>query len=411
MRSPRAFATLAAAAVLGAVGGAAVVGIAGDDGGPTTTITTTEAAPRSVHVARKPSGTLTAAQVYEHAKDSVVFITAQVTQSQSSSPFGQPSEQRGEATGSGFVVSTDGHIVTNAHVVEGATRVTVKIGDGDAVGAEVVGRDASTDIALLKVTDTGGTTLKALAFADSDQLQVGDQTYAIGNPFGLDRTLTSGVVSALQRQITAPNGFSIDGVIQTDAPINPGNSGGPLLDDRGDVIGVNSQILNGAGSSESGNVGIGFAAPSNTVRNVIEQLEADGRVQHAYLGVQMGDAENGGAQVGAVADGGPAQQGGLRAGDVIVAFDGRDVADAAALSALVNARKVGDEVRLTIDRGGTRQTVTVTLGEQPASATDATQPQQTPQRQAPGEGGEPPEDPSQGQRQIDPRELLEQLIP
>jgi putative serine protease PepD len=366
MNSPKAIATLAAAAVLGAGGGAAVVGIAGEGGTTTTISTAAPASSSNVSVARSTNGTLTAGQVYQRAKDSVAYITANVTQ-QSASPFGQQ-QQQGQATGSGFVVSSDGLVVTNAHVVQGASSVTVKIGDGATKAARVVGRDESTDIALLRV-DPGSQQLTPLTLADSDKVSVGDQAYAIGNPFGLDRTLTTGIVSALQRQITAPNGFSIDGVIQTDAPINPGNSGGPLLDAHGDVIGVNSQILTG-GSSSQGNVGIGFAAPSNTVRNVISQLERGGHVAHAYLGVQLGSPESGtGALVGGVTAGGPAEQGGVRQGDVIVAFDGKRVDDATGLSTFVNAHQVGDRVELGLRHGGGDRTVTVTLGQQPASAT------------------------------------------
>ena len=277
MHTPKALLTLSAAAVLGAAGGAAVIGIAGDHG---TTATTTIVAPRQPQVqVADTSGTLDAQQVYAQAKDSVVYVTSQTDQ--------------GEATGSGFVISREGLIVTNAHVVEGATTVSVKVGDGATHPASVVGRDESTDLAVLRVQDDAGATFTPLTFADSSKLQVGDTTYAIGNPFGLDHTLTSGVVSALDRQIDAPNGYAIDQVIQTDAPINPGNSGGPLLDDHGRVIGVNSQILNGGGSSENGNVGIGFAIPSNTVRSIAGQLAADGQVEHAYLGVQLAPTESG----------------------------------------------------------------------------------------------------------------------
>ena len=290
--------------------------------------------------------------MYAQAKDSVVNVTSQTDQ--------------GEATGSGFVISRQGLIVTNAHVVEGATTVSVKVGDGATHPATVVGRDESTDLAVLQVQDDAGATFVPLTFADSSRLQVGDTTYAIGNPFGLDHTLTSGVVSALDRQIDAPNGYAIDHVIQTDAPINPGNSGGPLLDDQGHVIGVNSQILNGGGNAENGNVGIGFAIPSNTVRSIAGQLAADGRVEHAYLGVQLGaDRERLGAQLAGVAAGSPAAQAGLRAGDTIVALDGAPVDSADALAAAVGGRQPGDEVRLTVERDGARQTVTVTLGTQP----------------------------------------------
>ena len=223
--------------------------------------------------------------------------------------------------------------------------------------------------ALLRVDDAGGETFAPLQLADSSHLQVGDATYAIGNPFGLDHTLTTGVVSALDRQISAPNGYTIDHVIQTDAPINPGNSGGPLLDDRGRVIGVNSQILNGGGDAENGNVGIGFAVPSNTVRTVVGALESGGQVEHAYLGVQLAPTESGsGAQVAGLASGGPAEQAGLQAGDTIVALDGGQVADATELAGAIGAHEPGDEVRLTVERDGMQDTVAVTLGTQPQEA-------------------------------------------
>ncbi|HEU4702424.1 MAG TPA: trypsin-like peptidase domain-containing protein [Conexibacter sp.] len=348
MHAPKALLTVALAAVLGAGGGAAVVALAGPGG--STTVTTIE--PRPAPVPAAVNGTLGAAQVYAHAKDSVASISADTGQ--------------GRATGSGFVISSQGLIVTNAHVVEGATAVTVKVGGGATLPATVVGRDASTDLALLRVERSGGTTFSPLALADSSALEVGDATYAIGSPFGLASTLTSGVVSALDRSIEAPNGFSIDHVIQTDAPINPGNSGGPLLDDRGRVIGVNSQILTATGSSQSGNVGIGFAIPSNTVRTIVRALETTGHVAHPWLGVQLAPTEAGaGARVAGIVAGGPAQRAGLQAGDTIAALDGRRVADASALAAAIGARRPGDDVGLTIDRGGARQTVTVTLGTQP----------------------------------------------
>src|SRR4051794_19764872 len=198
-----------------------------------------------------------AARVYNNAKDSVAYITAQVPQ--------------GTATGSGFVVSSDGKIVTNEHVVDGAQQVAVKLGTGGKQqSATVLAADASKDLALLQI-DTGGKTLHPLQFADSSKVKVGDTTYAIGNPYGLDHTFTSGIVSATGRQIQAPDGTAIAKVIQTDAAINPGNSGGALLNSSGDLIGVNSQIASSgsSGGGESGNVGIGFAIPSNTVADFI----------------------------------------------------------------------------------------------------------------------------------------------
>ncbi|HEX6021094.1 MAG TPA: trypsin-like peptidase domain-containing protein [Solirubrobacter sp.] len=303
---------------------------------------------------------MTPKAVYDSAKDSVAYITT------------------GSGTGSGFVVSEDGYIVTNAHVVDGANgQIKAKIGDRDAVDAKLVGEDASTDIALLKVSANN---LKPLPLGDSDNVQVGDPAYAIGNPFGLDRTLTVGVVSALQRSIDSPNGFSIDDVIQTDAAINPGNSGGPLFNAAGQVIGVNSQIE----SQSGGNVGIGFAVPSNTVKNVIEQLRETGKVSHAYLGVQAQPAEGGGAQIAQLTADGPAADAGLQPGDIITSFGGKPVEDAQELTSLVDEHKPGDSVEVKIKRGDGERTVTVKLGERP-NTTQTEQPQ-VPQ-EIPGFGG------------------------
>ena len=236
---------LAAAAVIGGGAGAVATTALHDDTPTVRTITKTRTVAAT---AADTATTMSPHDVYQSAKDSVAYITT------------------GSGTGSGFVVSADGYIVTNAHVVEGANgTIKAKVGDGKALDAKLVGEDASTDLALLKVVATN---LKPLTLADSSGVQVGDPAYAIGNPFGLDRTLTVGVVSALQREISSPNGFSIDDVIQTDAAINPGNSGGPLFNAAGQVIGVNSQIesTNSSGG-QAGNVGIGFAIPSNTVKS------------------------------------------------------------------------------------------------------------------------------------------------
>jgi putative serine protease PepD len=366
-------AAIAAAALIGGGVGGGVVGLVDTHDSTTTTAavqtpTATSDAPVTEPVATKG---LTARQIYDRAAGSVAFITSQIRQP-SDNPFG--GVQSGTATGSGFVIDPKGLIVTNAHVVDGATSITVKLGDGKAAKATLVGKDESTDLALLKI-DPSGHTLKALPLADSSTVHVGDPTYAIGNPFGLDRTLTTGVVSALQRQIQAPNNFTIDNVIQTDAALNPGNSGGPLLDAAGRVIGVNSQIeSNSSGvSGEAGNVGIGFAVPSNTVRRVVDQLEKTGHVSHAWLGVESGDASSGGAAVGQVISGSPADQAGVQAGDTITAVDGSKVADAASLGDLVDGHAVGDEVKLTVRRGGSVKTLTVKLGDRPAQTPSQSQ--------------------------------------
>jgi putative serine protease PepD len=357
-------APLLAAALVGGGSGAAVVAATHDDG--KTTTVTSEAPTPVESVAASSGGALTSRQIYDGAKDSVAFITARVTQADAG-PFGQ--SESGQATGTGFVVSKDGYVVTNAHVVEGATSVRVKIGDGETKTARIVGQDPSTDIALLKV-DAGGQDLQPRARADSGNVHVGDPTYAIGNPYGLERTLTTGVVSALDREIRAPNGFSIDGVIQTDAALNPGNSGGPLLDSAGRVIGVNSQIEStSSAGGQASNSGIGFAVPSNTVRDVVKQLLDDGSATHAYLGVSTSDAENGGARVASVVGGGPAADAGLRAGDVITSLDGHRVEDSGDLSNLVDEHKPGDDAAIVVRRGGGEQTLHAKLTNRPESVT------------------------------------------
>jgi putative serine protease PepD len=349
---------LAAAAVIGGGAGAVATSALHDDSATTVrTITTTRT------VSNPTTGTVQSPHdVYQNAKDSVAYITTQV------------------GTGSGFVVSDDGYIVTNAHVVEGANgQIKAKIGDGKTFAAKLVGQDASTDLALLKVDASN---LKPLALGDSSTVEVGDPAYAIGNPFGLDRTLTTGVISALQREISSPNGFSIDDVLQTDAAINPGNSGGPLFNAQGQVIGVNSQIesTNSSSDGQAGNVGIGFAIPSNTVKSVVSQLRATGKVSHAYLGVQTQDGTGAGAQVAQVTAGGPAASAGLQPGDVITSIGGKSVDDSTALSSIVDAHKVGDQVQVDITRSGSKKSITVKLGQRPQT-TESTQLQQQDQQQ------------------------------
>jgi putative serine protease PepD len=250
-------AAFGACALIAGAGGAGVAAVVVDGHGSSSTATAAAPADRGTVRPVAETTDSTAKSVYDDAKDAVVYISAQTGQ--------------GTATGSGFVVSSDGKIITNEHVVDGATSVTVKIGtSGKEQTAQVLGADASKDLALLKV-DTGSTKLHALSFGDSSNLQVGDNVYAIGNPYGLDHTLTSGIVSALNRDIQAPSGATIPGAIQTDAALNPGNSGGPLLDADGKVVGVNSQIASsGSSSGEAGNVGIGFAIPSKLVKAFAE---------------------------------------------------------------------------------------------------------------------------------------------
>jgi putative serine protease PepD len=274
------------------------------------------------------------------------------------------SVRTGEGSGTGFLVDSDGTIVTNAHVVGDNSQVQVRFeDDGELHDARVLGVDASTDLAALKVDASAANGVKPLALADSDKVQVGDTALAIGYPLGLDRTATAGIVSGLERDIQAPNGFSIDKVIQTDAPINPGNSGGPLLNAQGQVIGVNSQIATAGGGN--GSVGIGFAVPANTVKQVLPQLERGAAPEHAYLGVSTGAAPNGGAQVGEATADGPAAQAGIQAGDVITEVDGDRVQAPEDVAAAIEDAKPGDKVDVKVQRGGSEQTIQVTLGQRP----------------------------------------------
>ncbi len=291
----------------------------------------------------------------------------------------QTTESGGSATGSGFVVDGEGTIVTNDHVVENATSVRVSFDDnGTVVRARVLGTDPSTDIAVLRVNPGSvPARAKALTLADSRNVTVGDNVVAIGYPLGLDRTATAGIISGLGRTIKAPNGYSIDNVLQTDAPINPGNSGGPLLDDRGRVVGINSQI---ATAGSQGNVGIGFAVPSNTVKDVVPRLERGQKIERAYLGVQTTAVQGRqGARVATVNGGGPGERAGLRGGngptaaggDIITKLDGQAIASPDDLGAAVTKHKPGDRVKVEIERNGTKQTLDVTLGRRPRSATSS----------------------------------------
>jgi putative serine protease PepD len=297
-------------------------------------------------------GQTRAGQIYAAASPAVVSI------------------RTGSGTGTGFLVDSDGTLVTNDHVVENNRNVAVKFGtDGRTISGTVRGVDPSSDLAVVHINpDDAPANAKPLQFADSRGVNVGDNVIAIGNPFGLDRTVTAGIVSSLGRTLTAPNHYQIDGVIQTDAAINPGNSGGPLLDDGGKVIGVNSQIATNGVSN--GNVGIGFAVPSNTVRQVVPGLKQGKTVSHAWLGVEIGQdptSQSGtGAAITSVVTGGPADDAGLRTGDVVTKIDGQPVTDPSELSSAVNAKAVGDHIKLTVRRNGHEQDIDVALAARPA---------------------------------------------
>jgi S1-C subfamily serine protease len=363
-----------------ALGGAAVVG-AFDSTPATTVIQVSKGAPSTTAPVPAAGAALTVNQIYRRSGPGVVQIT---------STLGAAGQRSGRSLGSGFVIDKQGHIVTNYHVVNGATSIEVRFSNDDTLKATLVGSDPSTDLALLRVA-ASREALTPLTLADSTRVEVGDSVVAIGNPFGLERTVTAGIVSALQRAVQAPNGFSIDHVIQTDAPINHGNSGGPLLDTRGQVIGVNSQIE--TGGSGDGNVGIGFAVPSNTVKQVVGQLLASGTVDHAYLGVSAVEVTSDiadafklpvakGLVIQSVTAGSGAAGAGLKAGDqqaviagesfrmggdVIVAADGKPVSSIDDLRDVIATHKPGDKIQLDVYRGGAQKTVTVTLGRQPTS--------------------------------------------
>jgi S1-C subfamily serine protease len=356
-------------------------------------------APMTQQASDDSGGGRTVRDIYASEGRGVAFISAQGVSSEQSSPFGAP--QEGEATGSGFVVDKDGTILTNAHVVEGADSVTVSFEDGGKqIPAEVKGVDTSTDLAALKIDPSDVKDLEVLPLGDSSKAEVGDPVVAIGNPFGYSRTVTTGIVSGLQREITAPDGFQISNVIQTDASINPGNSGGPLLDSDGRVIGINSQIATGGGQ---GSVGIGFAVPVNTAKELLPQLREGGEIEHAWLGVQMSDVNadvakeldlpvDHGALVVEATEGGPAEDAGIeggdsttgQGGDVITAIDGKTINASDDLASAIASKKPGDTVEIEYYHDGEKETVEIELGERPSSLDQQTQ--QPPQEEDDGGG-------------------------
>ena len=394
LRSPF-FSALLGGLVVAVVGLIAIAaGVVDSGGGSTTTIAAPLTAP--VDAKSEDGSTNVVNQIYKADGDGVAFIESQIEAQapegfEGFNPFGEPEPEGGLATGSGFVIDREGHVITNNHVIEGASKVSVKLGDSEtSYDAEVVGTDPGTDIALLEV-DAPEKAFHPLRLGRSSEMEVGDPVVAIGNPFGLDRTVTSGIVSAVQRNIQAPNGFSISHVIQTDAAINPGNSGGPLINAAGEVIGINAQIATGGGGN--GNVGIGFAIPIDTLRANLEQLKETGEVEHAFIGISGGTVTpelakalnlpvDEGVIVQSVVPDGPADKAGLEAGgtsatingeqvrlggDIITEVDGEKVKSMDELVELIQGSKPGDKLELKFLRDGDEKTADVTVGTQPKS--------------------------------------------
>jgi S1-C subfamily serine protease len=377
----RAGSFLAAALLGGAV--AVGIGAAVGDGGTTTVVREVQgssASPTSFEDGQGKS----IGDIYDQEGRGVVQVLS--TSVVSDDPFFGAQESR--SSGSGFVIDKSGRIVTNYHVVQDAKEVQVSFSGEDNVDARVIGVDPSTDIAVLQI-EAQARALVTLPLGDSDSVRVGDAVVAIGNPFGLERSVTAGIVSALQREITAPNGFAIDEVIQTDAAINHGNSGGPLLNADGQVIGVNAQIETETG----GNVGIGFAIPINTVKEVVSQIIEEGKVEHAYMGIEMQTIDSdlteqvrlpaeSGVLVSRVVPGSPADDAGLRGGsrnvvvdgesytlggDIITEIDGEPVESAEEVRSVVSDKEPGDELEVEVRREDSTDTLTLTLGRRPAT--------------------------------------------
>ena len=348
----RTVATILVAVAAGGLAGGAIGAITGgdDDGGGASSAATTTTTPAAA--VNSPSPTAT----YRRDAPGVVEITATETQQVPSTPFTAPSQRKVTSLGSGFVIDRQGDIVTNDHVVAGGSGIRVGFDSGKTYPAKVVGTDPSSDLAVVRVS-APSSTLHPIAFDDSSHVQVGAPVYAIGNPFGLERTMTAGIVSATGRDIQAPDGLTIPNAIQTDAPINHGNSGGPLLDGLGHVIGVTSQIQ---GGTVDANVGVGFAIPSDTARSVAQQLIAHGSAQHAWLGVRVQAAQNG-VRVAKVVGNGPAAKAGLHSGSTIVAVGGTQTRSPSELASAVAAHKPGDRVSVKTTSGA----VQVTLGNAP----------------------------------------------
>jgi putative serine protease PepD len=352
-------AALVVTALLGGVAGGGVVALTADDPSPAPTVLQ----PAANTTGDTSAAALNSSAVFASVSPGVVEIAASGVRSAKSGPFGQGSAPS-TATGTGFVVDGQGHIVTAAHVIDGASSVKVTFSDGTTRTATVSGKDDATDVAVLKVNPSG-LTLHPLKLGRSASLGVGDALAAIGSPFGYEESLSTGIVSGLDRTIQAPNGFTVSHAIQTDAALNPGNSGGPIVDSSGSVIGIADQIATNGSAEQSS--GVGFAVPIDLVKRELPNLQAGRTVSHAYLGIGTGERPGTtGALVGSVAAGGPAQSAGLKAGDIVTAIGGTRITGSGDLVSAIASHAPGDRVKITVRRGSDTQTVTATLGTQPA---------------------------------------------
>jgi putative serine protease PepD len=354
-RASRVALTAAAAIGIAVAGAGAGAGLYSslDSSGTTTVVSVANGEPVS-----STAGGLSINGIYRRTYQGVVDITIS---GGSSDSFGG---SQGAAEGSGFVYDKQGHIVTNQHVISSGGSISVKFWNGKRYPAKLVGSDASTDLAVIKVS-APSSMLYPVSLGDSSRVEVGDGVVAIGSPFGLEGTVTSGIVSALHRQMESPSRYTINDSIQTDAAINHGNSGGPLIDMLGRVIGVNTQIQSDSG----GNDGVGFAIPSNTVKKVVSQVAAGKTVEHAYMGISVTTSTSPlGAGLADVGSGTPAFRAGLRAGDVITKLDSTTIASGEDLSSVIDSKKPGDKLKVTYERDGKEYTTTVTLGTRPSFA-------------------------------------------
>ena len=373
------------AGLFGAVIALLAASLIGLGGGSGTTTVVQQASGGTLKMVSS-GGAMTPREIYRRDSKGVVSITADV-ETEGSNIFGAPESQGGKSSGSGFVIDKQGTILTNAHVVDGAKKVSVRFSNDKTADAKILGADRSSDIAVLQI-DPDGLDLTTLPLASAKGVEVGDPVVAIGNPFGQAFSLTTGVVSAKQRSIEGLNGFAINDVIQTDAAINPGNSGGPLIDSAGEVIGINSQLENGGG--DRGNDGIAFAVPIDIARKLLPGLRK-GTVDTGYLGITslsitpeleaLNLPVNKGVLVETVQPASPAAKAGIKGGtvpaklesqslkiggDIIEKIDGRPMLTSLALSTYVGSKKVGDQIEIQLLRGGKEtKTVTATLGRRP----------------------------------------------